>query len=114
MIKDEIKRRHDNDSSQLFASGQRDKFQWSIRTRRPKEYRAIYICIQWDLYKNENSATSARALHEQGGKRDYERVIWTCPRFGRAINSGRKLHPKGPNRSMYKTMIRSAYYALKM
>lgn len=71
-------------------------------------------CLQWDLYKNENSVASARVLHELGGKRDHERVIWTCLRFGRAINSVRKLHPKGPNRSKYKTMSRIAYYALKM
>lgn len=71
-------------------------------------------CLQWDLYKNENSAASARVLHELGGKRDHERVIWTCLWFGRAINSVRKLHPKGPNRSKYKTMTRIAYYVLKM
>lgn len=71
-------------------------------------------CLQWDLYKNENSAVNAQVLHELGGKRDHERVIWTCPRFGRAINSGGKLCPKGPNRSKYKTMTRIAYYALRM
>lgn len=109
-IKDEIKRRHGNDSSRLFASGQRDKFQWSIWARKGQRNTVQYI-LPAMKFKQEWKQRGERGL---GGNRDHERVIWTCPRFGRAINSGRKLHPKGPNRSKYKTMTRIAYYALRM